>query len=253
MSRLRLAVLVSLAASASACTGEDGLSYLTDLADEPAGSNCSAGGVQVNTGPDSNGNGVLDAAEIETTKYVCGKATLTDVTPEPAGTNCSAGGVKIRTGIDTDDNGTLDAGEVKTTNYVCGSGEAVIAKGFAIPGVLAAATPTTILPVDITTTSPGTLLAIGTSDLFCTAAECPAGNPAVSGYLWIADGLDVVAPVAEYDYLFMEPGVTHSVTRTATFPITGAGAYSFHLRGQRVSAQGSFTFYRSGLTLVFLP
>jgi hypothetical protein len=249
MSRLHFAMMLSMVTVGCA---EDGLSYLTDLNDEPAGANCGTGGVRVETGPDSNGNGTLDSGEVETTKYVCNHQSLTNVTPEVAGTNCSSGGVKIESGPDDNANGTLDAGEVKSTNYVCGAGEAIITKAFSIPGVAAnTGAEMTVLSHTITTPSGGNLLAIGSSDLFCTAAECPAGNPSASGYMWIADSANMVAPIAEYDYLFLQTSQTQTVTRTAHFPIAAAGAHQFSLRGQDLV--GDFTFYRNGLTLVFLP
>lgn len=60
-------------AGPSGAAGSNGLNSLIKTTTEPAGSNCSAGGVKVETGIDANGNGVLDASEIQTaqTKYVC--------------------------------------------------------------------------------------------------------------------------------------------------------------------------------------
>ncbi len=54
-------------------TGSNGLNSLIKTTLEPASSNCSAGGIKVETGIDANSNGVLDALEIQTaqTKYVC--------------------------------------------------------------------------------------------------------------------------------------------------------------------------------------
>lgn len=52
--------------------GTNGVSSLVALADEPAGSNCSSGGIKITTGGDDNGNGTLDAGEIDNTQYVCG-------------------------------------------------------------------------------------------------------------------------------------------------------------------------------------
>jgi len=44
---------------------------LTAITTEAAGANCPAGGQRVTTGPDTNTNGVLDAAEVETTTTLC--------------------------------------------------------------------------------------------------------------------------------------------------------------------------------------
>lgn len=250
MSRFPFVLLFSF--TVAGCSGEDGTSFLTDLADEPAGANCATGGVRVVTGPDSNGNGTLETGEIDATKYVCGKSTLTSVTPETAGTNCSAGGVRIQVGADANANGTLDSAEVMSTNYVCGAGEAVVTKVFSIPGVPAnTGVPVTILSHSITTTSGGDLLAIGSSDAFCTPTECPTGNPSGAAYLWISDSTDMVAVVAEYDYFFLQTSLTQSITRTARFPIAAAGTHMFNLKGQDVT--GDLTYYRNGLTLVFIP
>ncbi len=99
---------------------------------EPAGSNCGTGGIKLSFGPDTNGNAVLDAAEITSTSYVCngapgaqgsmgapGLTTLVSSSPEAAGTNCAAGGVRLQFGTDTNGNGTLEASEVSATSYVC--------------------------------------------------------------------------------------------------------------------------------------
>jgi hypothetical protein len=51
--------------------GQDGLNSLVSYADEPAGANCAAGGVAVNTGLDTDADNVLDAVEIQSTTYVC--------------------------------------------------------------------------------------------------------------------------------------------------------------------------------------
>lgn len=256
---LRTLTIVPLLVVA-ACTGEDGqdgVSFLTDVADEAAGVNCATGGVRIATGADTNGNGTLDAGEIDVTRYLCQStsiSTLTNVVPEAAGTNCSAGGVKIQSGPDTNGNGTLDGAEVVGTNYVCGAGEAQVVKAFngSATGFPANTNAEmTLLSTSVTTTTAGEVLAIGSADIYCTPGECPAGNPAASGYMWIADGNNVNAPIAEFDYFFLAQSETESLTRTARFPIAGAGTHAFNLRGQ--DAVNGFTFYRPSLTLVFLP
>lgn len=183
-----------------------------------------------------------------------GISTLTNVVSEPAGTNCAAGGVKIESGADLDGNGTLDSAEVDKTQFVCGAGEAQVVKVFDASATGFPATGNaeiTMLTAAVTTTTGGEVLAIGSVDIYCTPTECPAGNPAASGYLWISDANNVNAPIAEFDYFFMPPSQTESVTRTARFPIAGAGTHGFNLRGQDLV--NAFTFYRPSLTLVFLP
>lgn len=75
-------------------------------------------------GVDTNGNGVLDSAELSSTSYLCdgaGKNSLVATSPEPAGTHCAFGGSKIETGLDADEDGVLGPAEVNTaaTSYVC--------------------------------------------------------------------------------------------------------------------------------------
>ncbi len=248
----RLALLLSLTAFAS-CAGEDGVSYLTDLNDEPAGPNCPGGGVRVETGPDDNGNGTLEGSEIATTKYACaGAPGLTSVSPEAGGANCPLGGVKIDNGTDADGNGTLEGAEITKTSYVCGAGQAKVVKTFSSAGVPATTgQPIVINTLDIITPGPGTILAIASSDVWCTVTECPTGNPAASGYLWIADVALMTAPIAEYDYFFTQTATTEAIVRTAKFTVAAAGTHTFHMMGQ--DDVGTFQFYRNGLTLVYLP
>ena len=132
-SRLLLAVLLLGATSFVACTGDQGAagdagaSALSTTTVEPAGANCSEGGIKVQVGIDTNGNGALDASEVTGTSYVCngsGKDSLVKTSPELAGANCPFGGTRIETGLDTNNDGTLDPSEVNATatSYVCNSG-----------------------------------------------------------------------------------------------------------------------------------
>lgn len=87
---------------------------------EPPGANCANGGVAVESGQDTNGNGVLDPDEITSTRYVCAPPKeLVRVVPEPAGTNCANGGEAIEIGTDSNGNGVLDDSEVTSITYVC--------------------------------------------------------------------------------------------------------------------------------------
>ena len=54
-------------------TGPIGLSALIKTTVEPAGANCTNGGTKLETGLDANGNGILDAGEVNAsqTQYVC--------------------------------------------------------------------------------------------------------------------------------------------------------------------------------------
>jgi hypothetical protein len=106
--------------------GQNGLQSLLAVTPEPAGANCANGGQRIDYGIDDDGNGTLEAGEIDGTAYACDGATggtglqsLVTTTPEPAGANCASGGQRIDYGIDDNSNGTLDAGEVDGTAYTC--------------------------------------------------------------------------------------------------------------------------------------
>jgi len=51
--------------------GVQGLTSLVNLTDELPGANCAVGGKRVDTGIDSNADGILDADEVTDTAYVC--------------------------------------------------------------------------------------------------------------------------------------------------------------------------------------
>lgn len=51
--------------------GSDGANALMSSVEEPAGANCAAGGVAISTGLDQNADNVLDAAEVQSTVYIC--------------------------------------------------------------------------------------------------------------------------------------------------------------------------------------
>ncbi|MDA8154872.1 MAG: hypothetical protein M0Z52_00240, partial [Actinomycetota bacterium] len=93
---------------------------------------CPNGGITVETGVDTNGNGVLDPSEVQNTQYVCngapgtngtngtnGQTSLVSITAEPAGANCTYGGSKISSGLDANGDGILQASEVTGTSYIC--------------------------------------------------------------------------------------------------------------------------------------
>jgi len=84
---------------------------------------CPNGGINVQSGIDDNGDGVLDPAEVDVVQEVCNGAdglnSLIQVTPEPAGANCSSGGQRIDAGVDINNNAILDIAEITSTEYVC--------------------------------------------------------------------------------------------------------------------------------------
>ena len=105
------------------CNGVNGSNSLTTVITEPKGENCENGGIKVNSGIDSNNNGVLEESEIKSSTFVCngidGNTSLTRITNENSGSNCENGGLKIEYGVDTNRNGELNDSEVQYTTYTC--------------------------------------------------------------------------------------------------------------------------------------
>jgi hypothetical protein len=118
-----LIVRVSIVLTLFSCegpTGPAGKMTLTNITDEPAGSNCANGGQKIESGIDEDGNGQLSSVEVSITKFVCnGLNTLIHAVAEQAGAICENGGLKITLGVDTNGNGTLEAAEVDETKYTC--------------------------------------------------------------------------------------------------------------------------------------
>jgi hypothetical protein len=85
-----------------------------------ADATCPNGGTLLQSGVDTNENGVLDPSEVTSTQELCkpapGELVITDTM---VGSNCPDGGTRIQSGVDTNGNGTLDPGEVTQTQYVC--------------------------------------------------------------------------------------------------------------------------------------
>ncbi|HOX46527.1 MAG TPA: hypothetical protein PK668_23185 [Myxococcota bacterium] len=110
-------------ATSYVCNGEPGApghASLFELLDEPAGANCPSGGTQVQTGLDTNDDGVLDPGEVMATNYVCDGGNLAlRVSNAEWGGVCQRGGVKVETGVDDNGNCVLDEPEVDQTQYVC--------------------------------------------------------------------------------------------------------------------------------------
>ena len=92
------------------------------------GAECVAGGIQVDSGIDDNGNGILDPAEIDTSEIICdgvdgndGVTGLVEQTAVPPGVFCTAGGVRYDVGKDANNNGALDAFEIDSSEFLCSS------------------------------------------------------------------------------------------------------------------------------------
>jgi photosystem II stability/assembly factor-like uncharacterized protein len=106
-------------------TGTISLKTLVAVSAQEPGTRCASGGVRIDAGLDSDGNGVLAAGEVGNTQYVCAGAagisgTLAQMRDEASGANCAAGGKAIDVGLDGNANGQLDAPEISSTGYVCG-------------------------------------------------------------------------------------------------------------------------------------
>jgi hypothetical protein len=108
---------------AAGMNGADGDAALVNVSDEAAGANCEAGGQRLEFGVDTDGNGALDAGEVQGTRFICdgmsGFNSLIELTDEAAGGNCVAGGKKLSHGLDADGDGALAAGEIAGSTYLC--------------------------------------------------------------------------------------------------------------------------------------
>lgn len=89
---------------------------------EPADATCANGGTLVESGPDRNGDGKLEDAEVERSAHVCNasdKAALVRLDAEPKGAHCPYGGTAVRSGLDVNGDGTLEDSEISSTSYAC--------------------------------------------------------------------------------------------------------------------------------------
>lgn len=103
--------------------GPAGPAALVSTATEPAGPNCTFGGVAVSTGTDTDGDGALAPGEVQSTVYVCTPPPMliaTDRFTLDPNSFCPGAGLAIRHGVDLDGDGLLSPDEVKgATDYVC--------------------------------------------------------------------------------------------------------------------------------------
>ncbi len=121
-------------------SGSDPVNLVDVTAVDP-GVDCSNGGIQVDSGADDNGNGMLDEGEVDGTDLVCNSVAdaLSRTTTLFAGNeNCSDGGTMIELGYDNGEgggtaaDGTLDDGEVDSTYYSCAANQ-LLGGGSIIP------------------------------------------------------------------------------------------------------------------------
>jgi hypothetical protein len=121
-SPLRVALLSSLTLVTAACATEPDPDLLSRFEDLPPGATCAAGGVSIVSGHDVDGDGRLDADEIETRTPRCtapAPASLTRRDELAAGAQCPAGGTAFHTGRDVDGDGALDDAEIESTAVAC--------------------------------------------------------------------------------------------------------------------------------------
>lgn len=102
------------------------MAVATAVLDTASASACANGGITVESGVDTNGNSILDLAEITNTQYLCngangtdGRAALLSMATEPAGSNCTYGGTRVNAGLDADQDGLLADAEATSPSYVC--------------------------------------------------------------------------------------------------------------------------------------
>lgn len=145
-----------ITATAYICNGVDGNNSLTKVTSEMNGNNCESGGLKIESGNDSNKNGLLDDEEISALAFVCngvdGNASLVNVVDESPGADCPNGGVRIYSGIDTNRNGTLDASEILITRFVCNGIDGIINEQIQlkiVDGIGTAANTTSAQPVTV--------------------------------------------------------------------------------------------------------
>lgn len=245
--------------------GTNGVSYITNAGPIPDGTTCPGGGVQIQTGPDTNGNGMLDPTEVTSTRNICnGTPMLMLSSNEPAGANCADGGTKIQTGPDSNGNGVLDPGEVVATSYAC-NGDPSAANGktpavttYSAGPVLASTAAATVVTqtASLTVPGPGTIVAIGSADVYCASPatgggfDCLAGG-ITSGELTLSTSATASAASGDAEYFYLTPNDTEAMTRTAIFPAAAAGTYPVYLLG--ATSTGQMGFYRTQLTLLFIP
>jgi alpha-tubulin suppressor-like RCC1 family protein len=107
--------------------GAAAIATRVNMAPEPAGPSCAAGGQRIDIGPDTNANGLLDATEIAQTRYVCNGAggaaagpVLSRQTALPVdSTTCPLGGTLVSAGFDLSGDGVLEDPEVTSSVAVC--------------------------------------------------------------------------------------------------------------------------------------
>ena len=265
--------------------GTDGASSLVSASTEPAGAQCGAGGLRIDTGLDLSGEGTLDPAEIEATSYVCNGAAgtageggpnlLVSVSTEPAGAACAAGGVRLDSGQDNNPtNGQLDPVEISSTSYACtdptafnGASPMVIAVEDSAGGYdsLTSGVNANLVSASIVAPVPGKVLAIATTQIYCDSsgdseyACADGGDYTVANFTVTRTGAGAgmgTSGTSTYAYL-VDGGTTYLTTTEVTS--VPAGTHEFNatalvgVDGSAGSGTASAAFSATELTLVFMP
>jgi hypothetical protein len=300
-----LSLLAALGACAGSSSTAGGLSSLSSVTPEPAGTACPAGGMRIATGLDANEDGILGEDEEKSSQVVCngasgkegaagkdgapgeqgaagkdgapgeqgaagkdgangsGTAQLLKLDAESAGSNCAAGGTKITAGPDTNANGSLDPSEVTTTRFVCNGAAGSSASPDAVTKYsensvnVGGAASTTVISAQIAAPAAGKIVAIANADTFCASPgiglghDCN-GSGVTAGYYSLSTDMNGDAASGSYDFFYVSPNATENTSRTSVFTVNGPGTVTVYLRAKTDGA-GQYGFFRTSLTLVYVP
>ncbi|MEN0066693.1 MAG: endonuclease/exonuclease/phosphatase family protein [Myxococcota bacterium] len=122
------------------CTADDARALIS-VSEEAAGENCANGGTRIDVGVDKDDSDSLDAAEVDSTSFVCngesgtngvngengangedgvdGQEALVEIEAVDPGAECPFGGFRVETGLDDNGDGVLDDNEVTDRQLVC--------------------------------------------------------------------------------------------------------------------------------------
>lgn len=96
---------------------------LVNVSPHAASEECQTGGADIETGVDTNADGLLARDEVSRVVTVCngasGRMALVSTTPLDGGGECPSGGVRVRSGLDANGDGTLDDAEIVRNEVLC--------------------------------------------------------------------------------------------------------------------------------------
>ena len=123
MTMLWVSILLWACTGKDGVVGEPGLNSLVLAKEEPAGQNCSFGGLRIESGLDINMNNLLDSGEVTMTEFACNgtdaQTTLSTYVTLPKGAVCANGGIQLNMGIDNNENAVLEPEEITTIVNLC--------------------------------------------------------------------------------------------------------------------------------------